>query len=187
MKDYTVKDFMVSTAKLVTIPENAKVHDAVEILEQAQRELPPEDFRHRVMVVVDKQGEFVGKLSLLDIIAGLEPKYAQVKDFKLSRFGLTQQMLKTIFEQHGLWENSLATLCKRADRILVKDIMDSPEESELVHENESLSFAIHQFATGRHHNLMVHNATGKITGLLRLVDVYGNIRKMLAECRVEGS
>ncbi|BBD06900.1 HPP family protein [Desulfovibrio ferrophilus] len=186
MKNFKVRDFMMTTEQLTTIPETANIYEAADIFDRAQRNLEPDEFRYRALLVVDKNGQGVGKLSLLDIIAGLEPRYSQVEPIKMSRFGMTQEQLQSIFLQYGLWESSLVNLCKQADGIIVGDIMDTPNESELVHEDQSLSFAVHQFATGRHHNLVVHDAKGEITGLLRLADVYRIIRDELMECQMKG-
>lgn len=185
MKDYKVRDFMVPTDKLATVPQTANLYEAVDVFEQTLRHLEQDEFRYRALLVVDENGEGVAKLSLLDIIAGLEPKYADVESMKIPDAEMSKEQMQAIFRQYGLWDNSLLDICRQAGEIHVSDVMNVPDDADLVHENESLSFAVHQFAISRNHDLLVHDAKNRITGMIRLPDVYRMIRDNMDECQLK--
>lgn len=184
MKDYTVKDFMTPMDEIVKVSLTDDIFSAAEKLEQAQVSLAPSDFRYRALLVVDETGKGKGMLTLLDMVTGLEPKYADVQEMVVSRFGYTKDWLSKIIEQYGLWDDSLRDICARGGGIKVRDIMQFPNEHDTVTEDTGLSLAIHQFASGRHHNLLVTNGSGEITGMIRLSNVYRHINEILKDCRV---
>lgn len=185
MKDYKVRDFMTPVAELNTVSLDADLNEAASQLRQARMIRTLDEFGHRVLLVTDDTGRGVGMLSIMDIVRSLEPKYAQIDDDSYSRFGLTKENLERIFRQYGLWEHDLVGVCTRAAEYKVGDAMSQARESEIVRENESLSFAVHQFALGGHHNLLVKNEQGEITGLLRLVNVYRKVGELLTSCPIE--
>lgn len=185
MKDYTVADFMTPAKELVSVGQDADMYEAAARLDEAVAALPPGGFHTTAILVLDQGGTPVGMLSMLDLVTGLEPKYASVQGPQVSRFGLPRSYMETMFRQYGLWENSLENICRRAGKIRVREIMTPPAESEVVHLHDSLSMAVHQMALGHHHNLLVKDAAGAVCGLLRLADVYGRINGMLQSCRLE--
>jgi len=187
MKDYKVKDFMMKNDELLIVREDANIYEAASILEQARQDRGIVGFHSPALLVADATGRVVAKLSLLNLVAGLEPKYSRVEGPKVTRFGLTTEYLESIYRQYGLWQDSLESICRRAGAILVRDLVTRPEESEVVHEDESLSFAVHQMAAGSQHNLVVENTKGEITGLLRLDDIYSKIHDLLETCRLAGN
>lgn len=65
----------------------------------------------------------------------------------------------------------MRNLCRKAFRIIVKNIMLKPTEGEYVDENATLDKAIHLLVTGKHQSLLV-TGKDKIVGILRLVDVF---------------
>ncbi len=185
MKDYKVADFMTPVSELVAVREDADMYEAAARLDEAAAAQGPGGYHTPAILVRDEAGHAVGKLSLLDLVTGLEPKYASVEGPQVSRFGLPRSYLETMFRQHGLWENSLEHICRRAGSILVRDIMTPPLESQVVLEADSLSMAVHHMALGHHHNLLVRDGAGHISGLLRLADVYARISTMLHACRLD--
>jgi len=185
MKDYKVRDFMVPTDKLATVPRSANLYEAVDAFEKSLVHLAEDDFRYRSLLVLDDKDRVVGRLSLLDVVAGLEPRYARVEEMKIPGAELSKEQIETIFRQYGLWENSLTDLCRQAADIRVADVMRVPAETDLVREDQSLSFAVHQFALSRNHDLLVQDASGRISGMIRLPEVYRMIRDALVECQLK--
>lgn len=185
MKNYTVADFMTPAEDLVAVNRDADMYEAAARLEEATAAHGPGGFHTTAILVRDEGGAPVGILTVLDLVTGLEPKYSSVQGPQISRFGLPRSYMETMFRQHGLWENTLEDICRRAGNIHVHDIMSEPAESQVVRRADSLSMAVHQMALGRHHNLVVLDDTGAVCGILRLADVYARINAMLQSCRLE--
>ena len=67
-----VKDLMVPLEEYATVSEEANLHEAVLALEKAQSRFRQDRYKHRAVLVYDKEKRIVGKLSQLDVIKGLE-------------------------------------------------------------------------------------------------------------------
>jgi len=172
MKKVKVREVMVPIDEYATVDMEATIGEAVDALERAQAHLGEEDYKHRAVLVLDREKNVVGKLSQLDFIRGLEPKYRQIMDYKyLTRHGLTKDFLRAMLAEQRLWERSLEEICRDGSEIKVKEVMYTPEDNEYVTADASLDEAIHQFVMGRHQSLLV-TENSKIVGILRLTDVF---------------
>ncbi len=174
MKTMNVKDLMVPLAEYATVPKDAMLYDAVVALEKAQQSFDQKRYPHRAILVYEEQTEnIVGKVSQLDILRALEPKYEQMveKGASLARFGFGRQFQKSLLEQYKLWDKPLSHICKKAAEIHVKDFMYTPGEGEYVESKASLDEAINQLVMGHHQSLIV-TQDKKIIGILRLTDVF---------------
>ncbi len=182
MEKLTVKELMVPLSRYATVSEDATLGEAVKSLKIAQEEFDQTRDKHRAILVSDKNNRIVGKLSQLDVIRSLEPKYLKFDDRKsLSRFGFTKDYMKSMLKEHQLWEKSLDDICKKASEIIVKTIMYTPTEGEFVKEDTSLEVAIHQLILGRHQSLLV-TRDRDIVGILRLTDVFREIANKIVTC-----
>jgi len=182
MEKMTVKDLMVPLSRYATVSEEATLGEAVEALKIAQTEFDQTRDKHRAILVSDKNNRIVGKLSQLDVIRSLEPKYLKFDNRKeLSRFGFTKDYMDAMLREHRLWENSLDDICGKAAKLIVKNLMYSPTEGEYVKEDASLEEAIHQLIMGRHQSLLVTTGT-EIVGILRLTDVFREIANRISSC-----
>ncbi|RKY93392.1 MAG: CBS domain-containing protein [Ignavibacteriae bacterium] len=182
METLTVKDLMVPLSGYATVSEDATLYEAVKALKTAQKNFDQTRDRHRAILITDKNNRIVGKLSQLDVIRALEPKYLKIDDPQsLSRFGFSQDYLKYTLKEHQLWENALDDICKKAAKLIVKAFMYAPTEGEYVKEDTSLEEAIHLLVMGRHQSLLV--TKGKdIMGILRLTDVFKQISDKISSC-----
>ncbi len=183
MESLKVKDLMVPLSEYATVSENASLHEAVLSLEKTLEEYKKAPDRHRAILVLDKKNKVIGKLSQLDVLRALEPKYDQIGDakplanFGLSRFGFSSKFLKSMMDQFKLWDEPLTVICKRAGKQNVKKFMYTPTEGEYVDENADINAAIHQLVMGHHQSLLVTRGGEKeIIGILRLTDVFRHIR-----------
>jgi len=177
-----VKDLMVPLSGYATVSQDATLADAVKALKRAQQEFDQTRDRHRAILVSDENKKIVGKLSQLDVIRSLEPKYVKFDDRKeLTKFGFTKDYMDLMFKEHHLWEESLDNICERSSKIIVKTIMYTPTEGEYVKEDATLEEAIHQLVMGRHQSLLV--TRGKdIVGVLKLTDVFREIANRIYAC-----
>ncbi|MDY6863141.1 MAG: CBS domain-containing protein [Thermodesulfobacteriota bacterium] len=184
MKTKAVKDLMVPLSEYATVSEGATLYEAVMALEKAQAEFDQTRDRHRAILISDKNNHIVGKLSQLDVLKALEPKYDEMGDQKsFSRFGFSQKFLKSMIEQFRLWDKPLDDICKKASRLKVKDFMYTPTEGEFVKEESSMDEAIHQLIMGHHQSLLVTGGK-EIVGILRLTDVFREVCQTIKACQL---
>jgi predicted transcriptional regulator len=181
-----VSDLMVPLDEYATVSDDATLYEAVIALEKAQEELDRKRYHylHRAILVYDKNKKITGKISQLDVLMALEPKYQEMGDMRtLSRAGFSPQFLKSMMEKFHLCDKSFSEMCTKAANIKVKDFMHTPTEGEYVEEETSLCDAIHQFVMGHHQSLLV-TRDGVIVGILRLTDVFKEIFQMIKICTI---
>lgn len=178
-----VRELMVPLLGYATVSQNASLADAVKALKLAQKEFDQTRDRHRAILVSDENNKIVGKLSQLDVIRSLEPKYLKFDNRKeLSRFGFNKDYMDSMFREHHLWKDSLDDICEKAAKIIVKKIMYTPTEGEYVKDDATLGEAIHQLVMGRHQSLLVTSGN-EIVGILRLTDVFREIANRISACQ----
>lgn len=184
MKSKRVKEMMVPLAEYATVSTDANLHDAVMALEKAQAEYNQTGYKHRAILVLDRNDHVVGKISQHDIVMALELNYKKLQENEkgaLSRFGLSNMFIMYTMKEYNLWDKPLDHLCKKSMQRNVKEIMYTPTEGEFIDENETMNNAVHKLVIGKHHSLLV-TQKGKITGILRLSDVFKNITDLIKEC-----
>ena len=184
MKSYLVKDVMVPLSEYATVSVDATLFDAVLSLESAQENFEDRHtrYRHRAILVLGKDGQVVGKLSQLDVLKALEPKYKDVlKSDGLNRFGFSKQFIKSMLDEYQLFASPLDDICRKAGEQSVKNFMYAPTEGEYVSADDSLDVAIHQLIVGHHQSLLVTDGQ-KIIGILRLTDVFAAVFHKMKEC-----
>ena len=184
MKTKVVRELMIPFAEYSTVWEEATLFDAVMALEKALEESDRTRFPHKALLVYDKDDNIVGKVSQLDIMRALEPKYETMGiPGSLSRFGLTRQFQKTMLEELRFWDKPMDDICRKAARIKVKEFMYTPGEGEYINEDASLDEAINQLVMGRHQSLLVMEGD-KIVGILRKTDVFMGIVRAMKACEL---
>jgi CBS domain-containing protein len=77
MKKAVVKELMVPLEEYATAHTAATLHEALLTLEKIQEQQDRERYLylHRAVLVYDDSGRIVGKVSQLDALRALEPKY----------------------------------------------------------------------------------------------------------------
>lgn len=197
MKTILVKEIMVSLADYATVDENATMAEAVLALEQARDRFDKEKLTHRAILVTNSQNQVVGRISYLDFLQGLEPKYNEIEELyhtitrKLgSKYHLaadySPDRIHAQIKKYNLWEKPLNNLCGKAAACHAKDFMHIPSESDFIKEDATLDQAIHQLVLVRTQSLLVKN-TRDITGILRLSDVAETIFGMVKQCPVQAN
>ena len=184
MKSYKVKDLMVPLSEYATVSEDATLYEAVISLENAQENFEDKHtrYRHRAILVLDKKGNVVGKLSQLDVLRALEPKYQEmIQGEGLHRYGFTKQFTRSILEDYNLFASPLEDICRKAGEQNVKKFMKTPTEGEFISEDASLDVAIHQLIMGNHQSLLTTRGE-KIVGILRQTDVFAAVFHAMKAC-----
>ena len=184
MKSYSVKDLMVPLEEYATVTEDATLFEAVLSLEEALEKFEDRHtrYRHRAILILDKDGNVVGKLGQLDVLRALEPKYQDMIEGKGShRYGFAKHFMQSMLEDYHLFANPLDDICRKAGEQNVQKFMSTPSEGEYVSEDASLDVAMNQFIMGHHQSLLV-TADKKIVGILRLTDVFAAVFHKMKDC-----
>ena len=184
MKSYLINDLMVPLSEYATVSEDATLYDAVLSLEKAQEKFEDKHtrYRHRAVLVLDKDQKVIGKLSQLDVLRALEPKYDSMTEGKGShRFGFSKQFMKSLMENYHLFASPLEDICRKAGEQNVKKFMRMPTEGEYISADATLDEAIHLLIMGSHQSLLVTHDEN-IVGILRLTDVFAAIFHTMKEC-----
>ena len=177
---------MVSLSKYATVTEDASLYDAVQALKKAQKEFDNSPYPHRAVIILDKNSQVVGKVSQLDVLAALEPKYQEMQDRSgLAKYGFSRKFMQSLLTHHHLWDNPLKDVCRKGAAIPVSSFMKTPTDGEFIEEDANLDEAIHQMVLGYHQSLLVLKE-GAITGVLRLTDVFDAFSKVIEQCEMDG-
>lgn len=176
MKKIAVKDLMVPLEEYATVSEDATLFDAIQALERAQEEFDCTKYRHRAILVLDKTNHPIGKISQLDALKALEPKYKEIQgeDTKSHFRHFSRMFINSMLEHHRLFEDSLDRLLKKASMLSVTEFMHKPSQEEYLSENATLDEAVHQLIMGHHQSLLV-SRKDEIIGILRLTDVFAAV------------
>jgi len=184
VKDHKVKDMMVPLSEYATVSKDATLLDAVNALKKAQAGFDQTRYRHRAVLVYDDNKKIVGKLSQMDILRALEPKYDEMLSHKRSfGLGFTRKFQKSMLEQLRLWDAPMEHICQKAAGKKVSTFMYTPEDEEIVSSDASLNEAIHQLVIGHHQSLLVMEKND-IVGILRLTDVFSAIADAISVCEI---
>jgi CBS domain-containing protein len=182
MKTILVKDVMVPVSDYATVSKDATLHDAVLALEEAQAEFDQARYRHRGILVYDENSRIIGKVSQIEILRALEPKYEQF-EMPRSRYPFTPSFMKSLFDQYDLWNKPLDDICKKAGQKRVGEFVERFNEGETVQEETTLNEAIHMLVVGQLQSLLVMRKED-VTGILRLTDVYHEVLKKVKACEL---
>jgi CBS domain-containing protein len=184
MESIIVKDMMIPLEDYATVSENATLAEAVLSLEEAQNHFDQNRYQHRAILVYDRNKKIVGKLSQLDVLKALEPKYEGAGDFKeLDQFGINADYIRNLIDELGLLKKPVQDICRKAAEVQVKNIMHEPSRGEIVPEKATLNEAIVQLLIGHHQSLLV-TRNNEIVGILRLTDVFKKVTDMIKACKI---
>jgi len=185
MERFSITELMVPLAEYATVSKDATLFDAVSALEKAQEEFDATRYRHRAILVLDPKKQVVGKMSQLDVLRALEPKYEEMLDKSQShqRFGFTKKFMKSILTQYKMWAIPLDDICKKVGNQTVGKFMRAPSEEELISESATLNEAIHQLVMGNFQSLLV-TKDKEIIGILRLTDVFAAVFHIMKACNL---
>lgn len=192
MQSLTVKDLMVPIEEYATISASGTLSDAAIALYEAQlKELnfDPKRHRDRAVLVIDADGQVLGKLSMLDVLRGLESRYDRVEGSRASsraasRVGSARLMIESMGKDVGLWKKPLTDLVANARSIPVRHLLRPIAAGEAIGEDASIDEALHHLIMGRFQSLLV-TRSDEIVGIIRLTDVYEEISKLLRSAGTE--
>jgi CBS domain. len=170
-----VKDLMIPLAEYPCISTSASLHDAIKALERAMLGpvTDPSRPRDRAVLVKDADGRVFGKLSLWDILRGIEPRYGQHIEPLV------------MIDDHFLWTHaSFAGLADKARAIKVKELLREHTMDEFINEDAPLDLAAHQLVHGKLLSLLVKRGD-RIVGILRLSDAFRAVARLIEEAEAQ--
>ncbi|MBL0713849.1 MAG: CBS domain-containing protein [Desulfosarcina sp.] len=186
MKTSTVSELMVPLSEYASVSDDATLCDAILALEKAQEEFDQTRYRHRAILVFDKNNNIVGKISQVDALKALEPKYDELlTDTSARHLGISTKYIQGMLDIFSLWASPMEDICKKAADRKVVEFMYKPTAGEYVHQDASLDRAIHQLIIGHHQSLLVTDNAEEIVGVLRLVDIFAAVFQKVKACKLE--
>ena len=184
MRTVRVKELMIKVEEYATVPQAATLYEAIQALEKAQMTLEQFQHWHRAILVLNKKGNVLGKLTMRDILIALEPNYRNLEGVGvLSRSGHSPDLIRAMLEENALWLEPLQFICERAARLKVSDFVGDPEESEYIDEDSTLGEAVHQLIVYPYGSLLVRSGK-QIVGVLRMSDVFATICDQIKRCPI---
>ncbi len=173
MDSHLVKDHMIPISEYATVVLGTSLADALTALEKAQEAHTSNKYQHRAILVLDNNGDVVGKIGQLRALEAIEPKYdfnEKIKEIK--KYNFSEEYLADLRDRYRseepiLKRDSLQAIAKKK----VEEFMQKPKAGSFVSEDCSLDKAVHKLAAGRLQSLLV-SRSGKIVGVLRLADVF---------------
>jgi CBS domain containing-hemolysin-like protein len=169
----TVKELMTPLSGYTRVFDDASLFEAFEALEQARSsQTDPSRPWDRAVLIQSKDHQVIGKLSMWDLLNGLEPRY----DHPIDPLAMV--------EDYGWWSRPLQNLAEKARLVKVKDLVRPFAESEKISQDASLDLAVNQLLIGQYLSLLV-TQEGEVTGILRLSDVFREVSHMIKTAQPE--
>ncbi len=176
MEKYSVKDLMIPISEYASVTLGTTLIDAVSALEAAQDAYTSSKYQHRAILVLNNNGDVVGKIGQLVALETIEPEYdfnekiAEIKNYNFSEEYLARLRDKYRSEEPILQVEHLKIVATQK----VEEFMQKPLPGELIDENSSLDTAIHKLVAGRFQSLLVTRDQVTV-GILRMADVFSAV------------
>lgn len=176
MDSKTVKELMIPAEHFPRISQEETFGAALGALEQCRIDFQSGKKMTCILLVHDGKGHIVGKVSPMDLLMALEPRYSRLKVNvgEYSRSHSYDKMIGSALDQAALWTSPLQELCTNASGILIRDFVSSPSAGQTVKVTDSLDKALHRFVMNRHDSLFVTDG-GRLVGMLAFSDVYAHL------------
>jgi Mg2+/Co2+ transporter CorC len=179
VKDILAKEMMIPISDYVTVQKGDNLTEVLRAIED--RRVADQGHAHRDAIVVDENGRFVGKVTMIDIFRALEPNYRKTKAEEERQQTLTDAFVERAVKDFKLWLEPVESVCERGSKVKVADAMHIPEKSEFIKEEDTLEKAMNYYVMGVHQPLIVRKGDD-VTGVLRFGDVFEVVREQLVNC-----
>lgn len=181
MNNLKVKELMIPVSEYTRVSEDRTLQEAMQLLaDDANRKNL--EHAHRDLLVEDKKGRIIGKVTMADIFNYMEPQYEKIRSSN-GKHVLEYSLVQKIFRDFDLWSQPLENLCERAAATRIKDIMHEPEKSEYLTTEASLERALHNYIMGIHQPMLI-TENDEVVGVLRLGDVFEKVRQAILTCEM---
>ena len=109
MKDIAVKEVMIPISDYVTVKRENNLSDVLKAIEDKRR--AGQGHAHRDAIVVDENGRFMGKVTMIDIFRSLDPYYRKPVGEK-KRQTLTDEFVNKMIKEGRMTKIGLAKIEK---------------------------------------------------------------------------
>lgn len=164
---------MVPISEYATVTIGTSLLDAIRALERAQDAYTVSKYQHRAILVLDAEGQIVGKISQLRALKAIEGDHEFQQEIEeMRKFNFSEAYIARLRDKFRsrriiIEESSL----REAAAKKVEEFMQTPTPGEYVGEDCSLDTAIHKLVAGTHLSLLV-TRNKEIVGILRISDVF---------------
>ncbi len=184
MDKMKISELMRPIDEFPLISTEASFMDGVVALEKANQEFKLGNAPERILLVHDVNKKIIGKLSPMDIVQGLEPKYDDMDHLKTNQYyHMIRSSLISMKDEFRLWHRPLGELCEKAHTVKIQNFIKMPTPDHMVMIDDNLDVAFHLFVVKRHGSLFVKDGQN-IVGLILFSDVYKKIREIMKSCPI---
>jgi predicted transcriptional regulator len=184
MDKIEVKEIMRPISEFSVISGDATFMEGMIALENVDEQFKSGRTPERILLVQDKDQKIIGKISPMDIVQGLEPKYDYIERFQTNQYYLLiENSFQAMEEQSRMWNKPLSELCEKANSIKIKDFIKMPTSDHIVMLEDALDVAFHVLVSRRLGSLFVKN-NENIVGLILFSDIYKKIKKTMKSCTI---
>ena len=165
MQIATVEALMLPLTDYTSVSEDATLYDAFIALEGALHGVQKADPSHPrdfAVLVLDAEGQVLGRLVVWDILAGLEPQTIKSID------------PLAMVEDYSAWRQPLANLATKARTIKVRNLVRALSKEEYIDATTSVDQALDRMIRSRLLSLIV-TRNDKPVGIMRVVDVFSEV------------
>ncbi len=180
MKEILVRDVMIPIANYVTVKPENHLPGVLRAIED--KRLAEDGHAHRDAIVIDDQGRFVGKVTMIDVFRALDSGFRKIRSERTEKT-LTDHFVQKAVKELNLWMDPVETVCQRGSKVTVAEAMHKPEDFEFIQEDDSLEKALSYYVMGVHQPLIVKKG-GEVTGVLRFGDLFEVVHKRLVACEL---
>ena len=176
----TVADLMLPISDYATISADRTLSQALIALSSSQLGLDDDRHYHRAVLVLDQDGQIIGKLTHWAILRTLEPKLCRGEDLDaLRNAGLSPSFIDGIVRNLPIPDDSLGGLCRTAANIPVRDAMVPVVES--VEKSVPLLDAVRTLVLNHAQSMLVTSGD-TVVGIIRLSDVFVAVAERIRHC-----
>lgn len=178
---HKVGDLMIPISEVAVIDEESTLFEAVLQIGIARASHPPAG-RCPIAFVAGRDRTVTGFLEFGNLLKGLQPGYAEFAE-PAKKSGYSTEEVRSELQKHGLWEDALEGLCRKAGESLVKTFVTVPDESRIIAADSTINEAIYRMITTGKDYLCVNDGQA-LAGVIGLTDILGHICDTVRNCRM---
>ena len=167
-----VKDHLIPLDRYPHLHEDQSLHDAVEII-RSYTAGAAERLRYSALLVLDGKHQLVGRVTMQDIVLGIDPRFtglAEVKKYEGKKTDATNLVI--------LWEDSFFEECSKRGTKKIVDFMSPIKHT--VKGDDSLLKALSIMLSANETVLPVVEGD-RVVGVIRLEEIF---KAITSRCRL---
>ena len=166
-----VRDLMLPLERYTSVPETATLREVFLALEGAllgRGKADPKEIRDFALLVLDGAGNVAGRLTVWDVLRGLEPQARRRVD------------PLAMVDGYDAWDRPLWHLASKVENLRAGDLVEALHRLEYIDEEAGLNEALRRLVDNRFLSLIVVRGPEAV-GILRVADVFRHVCNELRE------